>query len=124
MRNTLLVSQSLLVIASAMGFYWYSHGDIESVKAAVYGGMLALINGMLLVRSFRKSNEIAKENPDFAMKVIQLGALQRMILALVGLPVGMGVLELTPVAVLIAFAIAYLPFLFGIGKERSVIEMQ
>ncbi len=109
--GVLLLIQVVLVLA-VVGFFLLT-GDPLAAQAAAYGGAMALLIAWMLGRRALLAAEVAKTQPGREMLVIYIGALQRFVVVLVLFGLGMGWLELQPVPLLAAFAIAQLGHLFN-----------
>ncbi len=104
--GVLLMIQFALV-ASVVGFFLFS-GDPLAAQAAAYGGAMALFIAWMLGRRALLAAQVAKTHPGREMLVIYMGAVQRFVAVIVLFGLGMGWLDLQPVPLLAAFAIAQL----------------
>jgi ATP synthase protein I len=111
MNRRLLTVQALLVLAGVVVAY-YLTGPIGA-GAALYGGVVALINTLLLARRVTKAGETARTDPKLGVYSIYFGAIQRFVFVLVALGVGLGALKLKAEPLLATFAVAQLAYLFG-----------
>ena len=109
----LLVIQFILV-AAVVGFFLFT-ADVLAAQAAAYGGGMALLVAWMLGRRALRAAEVAKRHPGQETVVIYMGAVQRFVVVLVLFGLGMGWLELQPVPLLAAFAVAQLGHLFNSG---------
>lgn len=89
MRNILII-QAILVLVGVVVSRFYL-GD-AAVLPALYGGSIALVNTLLLQRRAGQVEQIAKENPHQSVVSVYIGVIQRFVLVLVALGVGLGVL--------------------------------
>ncbi len=103
----LLAAQGALAALVACGFALQGWA---SALAALYGGGIALLNGLLLGWRVRRANSDLRQSAQANMFSMYLGALERFAVALIGMGVGMGVLHLAPVALLVAFAVAHVGY--------------
>ncbi len=71
--------------------------------SALFGGFVGLSLSLLLRRGVLKANELAREDPQRGMAVMYLGAVQRFVLVLVLLGVGLGYFDFAPLAAIIGF---------------------
>ena len=97
-------------------------GGVDGVWAgvsALFGGFIGLAVSLLLRRGVLKANEIAQEDPKRGMIVLYVGAVQRfvMVLALFGL--GLGVLDMAPLATVVGFGCAQLAYAVVMKKSAQ-----
>jgi ATP synthase protein I len=90
--------QAAVVLLAVGAAAWLAGAD--AAIATAYGGALAIVNTGLLGRRVELAGELAKQNPTQGAYALYAGAVQRFVLVLVGLGLGMGWLELQPLAVL------------------------
>ena len=110
----LLLVIQLILVAAVIAFFLFTH-DMLAAKAAAYGGGIALLVAWMLGRRALRAAEVAKTQPGQETVVIYVGAIQRFVVVLVLFGLGMGWLELQPVPLLAAFAIAQVGHLFNSG---------
>ncbi len=84
----------------------------ESV-AALYGGIASLCITMLLLWGIKRATEAAKENPGKSMRILYIGAVQRFLLVIGLLAMGIALFKLDPIAMCVGFALAQLSYLIG-----------
>lgn len=85
--------------------------------SAFYGGGIALASSTLLGRSLTAASEAAHRTPKQGMWMLYFGAVQRFLLVLALLAVGMGLFGLPPLPLIVGFAGAQVAFLIGgIGR--------
>ena len=84
----------------------------ESV-AALYGGIASLCIAMLLLWGIKRATEAAKENPGKSMRILYIGAVQRFLLVIGLLAMGIALFKLDPIAMCVGFALAQLSYLIG-----------
>lgn len=87
--------------------------DWESSVAALYGGLASICITMLLLWGIKRATEAAKENPGKSMRILYLGAVQRFVVVLGLLAMGIALFKLDPVAMCVGFALAQLSYLVG-----------
>jgi len=81
-----------------------------SAVSALYGGFASLAVSWMLRRGVLKANEIARDDPQRGMTALYIGAVQRFVLVLALLGLGLGLLKLTPLATVVGFAGAQLAY--------------
>lgn len=104
MRN-LLIIQAILVAAVA-GYFALVEESIGGALAAIYGGGIALSNSILLSRRVVRATENLQQSVNAGVASLYFGAVQRFLLTLAAMGIGMGFLKLDPIALLIAFGAA------------------
>lgn len=100
-------------------FYWFL--GIESGKSAFYGGMVATINGLSLLRKVNAAEKAAESFPARALGILISGVINRFILVLVLFGIAFGVLHLKAVPALATFAFSQLAY--GWGLRRSYKDL-
>ncbi|ROR34336.1 ATP synthase subunit I [Inmirania thermothiophila] len=112
MGRVLLAQAALALLAGAL---FAARSGAEAGLAAVYGGAIVVLNGLLLRR------HLAAIRPEAAARgaaTLYLGLVQRLVLAVGLLAVGLGLLELAPLPLVAGFIAAQFGYLFNIGAER------
>jgi F0F1-type ATP synthase assembly protein I len=115
LRNTLLAVQSVLVLI-CMLIAW-AYVDHNAALAAGYGGAIAWINAFLLARSVRRAGELVKTDPRLSAYALYFGAVQRFVLVITGLGLGLAVLHLGPFPLLLAFGVAQFAYIIVAGMQ-------
>lgn len=100
-------------------FYWFL--GIGSGKSAFYGGMVATINGLSLLRRINSAEKAAEGFPARALGILISGVINRFILVLVLFGIAFGVLHLDAVPALATFAFSQLAY--GWGLRRSYKDL-
>jgi ATP synthase protein I len=118
LRNILLAVQSVLILI-CMLIAW-AYGDHNAALAAGYGGAIAWVNAFLLARSVRRAGELAKTDPKLSTYALYFGAIQRFVLVIAGLGLGMAVWHLSPIPLLLAFGIAQLAYIIVAGMQAKL----
>jgi len=104
----LLGIQAALVAAAGAGSFVLAGGF--AARSALYGGAIALLAAWMLQRRVRRAIEVARDAPGGETTVLYVGALQRF-LAMLGLfALGLGWLGLSPLPLLVGFAVAQLAY--------------
>ncbi|MBT5231180.1 MAG: ATP synthase subunit I [Methylococcales bacterium] len=114
-----MIAQLIIVLCFAILF---TIKDITMGPAAIYGGLIAVINTVLHgFRLARMQQQLAK-NPQQDVMKIMLGAVERFALTLVLMVVGLSALSLEPTALLLTFGAAYMAYFIiaaRIGMAKS-----
>lgn len=114
----ILSVQSLLIVAVAWSFYFYA--GLLSAQSALYGGCIALFNVWMMNKRVQTAATVAKISPGNEIKILYMAALQRFVFTVIFFSVGLKFLELLPIPLLIAFAVAQLGYFFKGGAESPL----
>ena len=115
MNSRLLVFQAVLVlVAVAVSFYLR---ETPGLIAAIYGGVVALLNTYLLSRRVTQAGRIAETDPKQGVYSLYFSAVQRFVFVLVALGVGLGAIKLQAEPLLATFGVAQLAYLLG-GRAK------
>jgi len=112
--RTISMQVGITLLASALG-YWLQ--GIEVCKSAFYGGMVAAVNGLSLLRRVRAAKQAAEYKPQYALAILLSGAVNRFVLVLVLFGLAFGVLHLMVVPSLAVFAMAQLAYGWGLRQS-------
>ncbi|PID45650.1 MAG: hypothetical protein CSB47_07615 [Proteobacteria bacterium] len=113
----LLIVQIGLVLCAAIASSYYAGSD--AVLAALYGGVVAMANTVLLSRRLESAGSMAADNPNAGTLTLYVGVVQRFVLTLVMFGIGIGLLKLNPIAMLGAFAAAQLGFVICGSSQKK-----
>lgn len=105
--ETVSFQVGITLLASAFA-YWFQ--GIDAAKSAFYGGMVATVNGLSLIRKV----QAAELQPQYALPILLSGAVNRFILVIVLFGLAFGVLHLMVVPSLAVFAMAQLAYGWGL----------
>ena len=105
----LLTVQAILTIIVALSYLAFQ--ELDGFIAAVYGGLITLSGTLLMAWRISRAGEIGAKQKQQGYLEIYLGAIQKFILTLVLMAVGMGFMKLNPMSMIIAFAVTQLSFL-------------
>ncbi len=114
MRTTVrrvLVLQ-LLIVLGVTAVYFILQG-LYAAQSAFYGGLIALFATWLMGWRITKAAETAAQDSSQGAFVIYAGAVQRFLLTLVLMALGMGTLKLAPVAILVCYSLAQVAYAFN-----------
>ncbi|MDH5327276.1 MAG: ATP synthase subunit I [Gammaproteobacteria bacterium] len=84
--------------------------DVLHAASALFGGLTSVSTALILSRGVRRAGEAALSDPKKSLAILMLGALQRFILVLGLLALGLGLLKLDPVAVIVGFVITQISY--------------
>jgi len=107
----MLIIQSLLVAGMAVLFY--VHQGALAAQAALYGGGIVMFNVWMMNRRIQAAIKLAQVAPGQEVRVLYLTAVQRFIFTFICLVLGMGGLQLPPIPIVVALAVAQLGYLFN-----------
>jgi ATP synthase protein I len=103
--------QLVLTIVVGAGFM-LSSGE-QSALAAVFGGLIALVNGWVMGRTVLRATEFARRSPGSETWILYLGAMKRFALVGTAFALGIGGIELLPVPLIVGFAVVHGAFFLG-----------
>ncbi len=107
--SKMLAVQAIIITAIAWFFYFYQNQ--LAAQSALYGGFIVMFNVWTMNRRIRRAAKI--DEPGQEVKIFYLAAMQRFIFTLSFFIIGMGLLNLPPIPMLVAFAVAHLGYLTG-----------
>lgn len=116
MQRLLIIQAGLVLFAAIVSFY-YLGGD--AVLAALYGGIIAMLNAVLLSRRLESASDMAVNNPNAGTLTLYIGVVQRFVLTLVMFGIGIGLLKLNPIAMVGAFGAAQLGFMICGSTQKE-----
>ena len=88
-----------------------------AAASAFFGGFIGLTVSLLLRRGVLKANEAAQEDPKRGMIVLYVGAVQRFVVVLAMFGLGLGLLDMAPLAVVVGFGCAQLAYAVVMRKS-------
>jgi len=106
------VISTQLITSIIVAAVFLTKGTWDSL-AAVYGGLVSICISLLLLRGIQRANDAAKIDPGRSMRILYVGAVQRFIVVLALIALGIALLKLSPVAVVTGFALAQIGYLLG-----------
>ncbi len=106
--SKMLMVQSILAVNMA-GFFFLYDGQYAA-QSALYGGCMVMFNVWISKRRLQAAAKIAEIAPGNEVGMFYIAAVQRFIFTLGFFILGMGLLELSPVPMLSAFAIGHLGY--------------
>lgn len=112
MRN-IIIAQLILTAVVAVAFLFWQ-GQIQALSA-VYGGVIVLLNGLLLARRVRRMTSAEGSNVALSM---YMGAGQRFVFTLAAFAIGMGLLKLPPLPMIAAFAAAQFGLVLAAQRQQ------
>jgi F0F1-type ATP synthase assembly protein I len=95
--------------------YWAL--GIEAGKSAFYGGVMATINGLSLLRKVKAAEKAAETFPAQALGILISGVASRFVLVIVLFGLAFGVLRLSAVPALAMFAFSQLAYGWGLRES-------
>lgn len=116
MRNILRFQ---LFVVLAVVVVSISYFDMVSTRAALFGGMMAVINTLLSMHHQRRAERRAGEAAEANVRIFYQCAMERLFLTLSLFALGLGLLRLEPLALLGGFISAQAVLFLDIHKESS-----
>jgi len=106
-----VISTQLIISVIVAAVFLFK--DTWQSVAALYGGFASICITTLLLWGIKRATEAAKENPGKSMRILYVGAVQRFLLVLGLLAMGIALFKLNPIAMCVGFALAQLSYLIG-----------
>lgn len=107
--HRLLIIQFVIFLLVASVYLIFQ--SIDGFIAAIYGGSITLTGTILMAWRIRRAGEVAAQEMQQGFVEIYAGAIQKFILTLVLMAVGMGYFKLDPLAILVSFALTQFSYL-------------
>lgn len=116
----LFIQTALVFIATAIGA---GYSGLDGAIAAFYGGSLILIRTILLLWYYRQAVNGAGIDVGRNVRIAYRCSLERMIVTVLLLGLGLGILKLEPLALICAFVALQLAGLVGRFEESLLSNM-
>jgi ATP synthase protein I len=113
--HRVLLVQAVLTLLTGAAFFAVL-GSLAAF-AALYGGAIALIGTWLLGRRVQRTSETPAQGHSGGQVALYAGVLPRFIVTLLLLGIGIGGLELFPIPLITAFAVAQFGFLINLARN-------
>ncbi|HHB92900.1 MAG TPA: ATP synthase subunit I [Thioploca sp.] len=107
--SKILAVQAIIITVIVWFFYFYQNQ--LAAQSALFGGFIVMFNVWMTNRRIRFAAKMDKSSAE--VRVFYLAAIQRFIFTLSFFIIGMGLLNLLPIPMLVAFTIAHLGYLTG-----------
>ena len=104
----MIAVQLLTSVGIAAGFLL--QGPWEAMSA-LCGGLTSISTALLLSRGVKRAGEAALSDPKKSLAILYIGAVQRFLLVMGLLALGLAVFKLEAIAVCVGFAIAQVSYL-------------
>ena len=118
LQRLLIIQATLVLVAIIAAISLLNIDALDAAKGALFGGCIALANSVLLYRKLDSASNMAKDNPNGGMMTLYAGVIQRFVFVLVMFGVGMGLLKLSPIALVGAFGLAQLAYMIcGVRQQ-------
>lgn len=117
-RTRRVIRTQLLVSVLVAGIFFALQSSWNAALSALYGGGASVIIAWFLSRGVQRASQLAVENPKKSMAALYVGAVQRFLLVLGLLVIGIAVLKLEPIALCAGFAAAQFSYLFGARHKQ------
>lgn len=99
-----LIFIGIFVVLAAGGAYWLA--GMPALMATLFGGGITLINGFLLHWHHHRAVKSARADAGKNLRILMSCAIQRFIATMVLFALGMGALQLPPLALIGGFGVA------------------
>ena len=93
--QTILVTLVTILFAATQG--------TAAAKAAIFGGMIAIMNSLLLLWHKRRTSRLAADDAQGSMRIFFACAAERFFLTVILFAAGLGALKLMPIPLLSCF---------------------
>ena len=110
-----------IIISVVVGVIGYAVQGEAEAKAAVYGGVVALMGTLLILWRMQRSKEKTLLEAHQHLWLFYRSGLERFLVICVLLAIGMGTLKLVPLAVLVGFVAGQLAWIIAPlqGEKKS-----
>lgn len=115
-RNILIFQ--ILFVLSCVGLSIWQF-DAVVAKAALYGGLIAIINSLQLLRHLHRAERIAGDDANGNVRIFYLCAMERLVMTIALFAIGLGALKLAPLPVISGFILGQLALFFGGLKNEK-----
>ena len=115
----LFIVQVVITFIVALGYFAFQ--NTNGFFAALYGGSITLSGTLLMAWRISRAGEVASTQKQQGYIEIYIGAIQKFVLTLVLMAIGMGYLKLDPLAILICFALTQFSFIANKVDTRHKI---
>lgn len=107
-----LIIQALMTVIVTAGFAVF-HGGFAAFSA-LYGGAITLVGTWWMARGIERAGVLlAADYPDRGTRVLYRALVQKYLVIIAILAIGMGLLKLSPVPLLVGFVATQAGFLFA-----------
>lgn len=103
----LLIVQIVITLGVALGYLAFQ--NLNGFIAAIYGGSITLSGTLLMAWRINRAGVAAEKQQGYVE--IYTGAVQKFMLTLVLMAIGMGLLKLDPLAMLVSFALSQMSYI-------------
>jgi len=115
---------STQLVASVVIALLFLYQGVWQSLSAFYGGFASICIAMLLTWGVQRATVTAAENPTRGMLILYMGAVQRFLLVIGLLALGLALFKLDPIAMCVGFALAQLSYLISSRNKRTVTEVK
>ena len=118
-KNQSLLRYQIGIAVIIAAIWWLIEGG-EAALAAAYGAAVTVATTLLLAWRLKRAGEMARQDPRKSMKILYVGAVWRFTLAVILFALGIGYLQLYPLAMIVGFIVTQLAYIFvGLGTQRA-----
>ncbi len=101
-------------------FFLYAQGEFAA-QSALFGVFIVFFNVWLTQRKIKIAIFLAQNSPEQAVGTLYLAAVQRFAFTLLFFIIGMSWIQLMPIPMLVAFAVAQFSYFFA-GRNVDIIS--
>lgn len=118
MLNVVKIQVILVLVGAAIAYF--NQGE-SAIIPALYGGMVAVVNTLMLGRRMVKARERAATDPQGGVYSMYISAVVRFVFVLVALGVGVGFIfgSAAAIPLLGTFIVTQLGYMFVVAAQRA-----
>ena len=121
-RTALRLIKIQAVIVTIISLLFYLFAGLSAFLAAFYGGGIVILGSLLMAWRITRAGETGVREKQQGYVEVYLGFIQKFFLTMILLAIGMGWLKLSPIIMLIAFALTHLSYLFNRVDTRHEVK--
>ena len=112
-----LLAQAVIALVLA-GCSWFVSGAPAALSIG-YGALLGLMSALVTGRSVMRSSESAVSRPNLALLPVYSGMLQKLLIAALGVGIGIKLLNLQPVFMLSGLLASQMAYVFAVRRAPT-----
>lgn len=112
----------LQILATTLVAMLYLYKSGWEAVSAFYGGFISVVAALVLSWGVYRAGRAALRNPSKSLAILYVGAVQRFLLIIGLLALGLAIFKLNPIAVCIGFALAQLSYLISSRHNTRAVE--
>lgn len=115
-KKTRLVISTQVVFTLLIGAGFLFGKGTAAAMSALFGGAIGILSALQLSRSVVRAGDLAAQDKKKSMAVLYFGALQRFVMVLAMLGMGLALLKLEPLPLGISFVAAQLAYTISMRR--------